>query len=134
MAGKNKRPLYSAYVLTSEARNKLLSIFPVAYPARVVAHHVTVQFGNVSADDIPTGKEIKVVGTLDTGDGLQALVVSVDGEVDRPDGSVYHITWSLDNGYKPVDSNKMIKKLGYTPIDHKVLVDFEPKVVFVQEQ
>jgi len=131
MGSKNKRPLYSAYVLTDESRKKLLSLFPVAYPARVVAHHVTVQFGNVSADDIPTGKDIKVVGTVDSGDGLQALVVSVDGEVDRQDGSVYHITWSLDNGYKPVDSNKIIKKLGYEEIDHKVIVDFEPKVVFV---
>ena len=131
MGSKNKRPLYSAYVLTDESRKKLLSLFPVAYPARVVAHHVTVQFGNVSADDIPTGKDIKVVGTVDSGDGLQALVVSVDGEVDRQDGSVYHITWSLDNGYKPVDSNKIIKKLGYEEIDHKVTVDFEPKVVFV---
>ena len=126
-----KKPLYSAYVLTKECRNKLLTIFPPSYKERVVAHHVTVQFGNVTADDIPTGEEIKIVGVLDTGDGLQALVVSVDGKVDREDGSVYHITWSLSNGYKPVDSNKMIKKLGYNEIDHPVLVDFEPKVVFV---
>lgn len=128
---KAKRPLYNAYVLTSDCRNKLLTLFPPSYPARVVAHHVTVQFGNVTAEDIPTGSEIKIVGRLDTSDGLEALVVSVDGEVDRPDGSVYHITWSLDNGYKPADSNKMIKKLGYEKLDHKIPVEFEPKVIFV---
>ena len=130
---KPRKPLYNAYVLTDESRKKLLSIFRPSY-SRVVAHHVTVQFGNVTAEDIPTGKDIKVVGHLDTGDGLQALVVSVDGEVDRPDGSVYHITWSLENGYKPVDSNKMIKSLGYKEIDHKVSVDFVPQVIFVQEK
>lgn len=123
------KPLYNAYVLTDECRNKMLSVFRSKYE-RTIAHHVTVQFGNITAEDVPTGTDIKVVGYLDTTDGLEALVVSVDGEVDRPDGSVYHITWSLENGYKPVDSNKMIKKLGYKKLDRSITLDFTPKVIF----
>jgi len=90
-----------------------------------------VQFGNVTAEDIPDGKSIKVVGYVNSGDGLEALVVSVDGETTRPDGSVYHITWSLTNGYKPVDSNKVIAERGYDVLDEQHNVEFEPRVIFV---
>jgi hypothetical protein len=42
--------------------------------------------------------------------GVQALVVEIDGSVTRPDGSIYHITWSLDRaaGRKPLESNAVL--------------------------
>jgi hypothetical protein len=49
--------------------------------------------------------------------------------VDRPDGSVYHITWSLQNGYKPVDSNKVIKKYGYEYLVEPISIETIPQVV-----
>src|SRR3546814_9902597 len=51
---------------------------------------------------------------VDDGEGLQALIVSIDGSTDRPDGSTYHITWSLDRsrGRKAVQSNDVIAERG----------------------
>lgn len=75
-------------------------------------------------------KEINVIGYVDDGKGLQALLVEIDGKVDRPDGKTYHITLSLDSllGYKPVDSNKVIA--GNEPIEvDPIKVDAVPSLV-----
>lgn len=122
------KPLYSAYLLSQTGRKTLMDIFKPKY-SRTVAHHVTVQFGNVTEDSVPDAADIEVVGYIDSGDGLEALVVSVNGAVDRPDGSVYHITWSLQNGYKPVDSNKVIKKYGYEYLVEPISIETIPQVV-----
>jgi hypothetical protein len=39
----------------------------------------------------------------DDGEGIQALLVSVDGKKVKPDGFPYHITWSLDTS-QPLSS------------------------------
>lgn len=122
------KPLYSAYLLSQTGRKTLMDIFKPKY-SRIVAHHVTVQFGNVTENSVPDAADIEVVGYIDSGDGLEALVVSVNGAVDRPDGSVYHITWSLQNGYKPVDSNKVIKKYGYEYLVEPISIETIPQVV-----
>jgi hypothetical protein len=43
--------------------------------------------------------------------GVQALVLEIEGSVRRPDGWIYHITWSLDRaaGRKPVESNAVLR-------------------------
>lgn len=122
------KPLYSAYIINEGSRNTLIEMFPPQY-SKVVAHHITVQFGSVTHNDVPELAEINVVGYLNTGDGLEVLIVSVNGSVSRPDGSTYHITWSLQNGYKPVDSNKAIVKYGYTSLPHKTQILTTPTVV-----
>lgn len=100
--------MYTAYTLTDESRQKLLDKFPPKYP-NVVAHHITVEFGVPADTEVPTEAEIRVIGEGDSGDGLQALVVSVNGSSRRPDGKIFHITWSLDpEVYKPVDSNELL--------------------------
>jgi len=100
--------MYTAYVLTEESRNELLERFPPKY-SKVVAHHVTVDFGVPATAEAPAPADLKVIGEADSGDGLQALVVSVNGSYQREDGKTYHITWSLEpDSYKPVDSNALI--------------------------
>ncbi len=100
--------MYTAYVLTEETREALLELYPPKYD-KVIAEHITVDFGVPEGTPLPEGSWIKVIGEADSKDGLQALVVSVDGAYQRPDGKVYHITWSLDaDKYKPVDSNELI--------------------------
>lgn len=127
---KQKKPLYSAYILDQSSRSALLKVFTPQYKT-VLAHHITVQFGNVSSADIPDDAVVKVIGYVDSTDGLEALVVSVNGQVDRPDGSVYHVTWSLSNGYKPVDSNKVIKALGFKKLGIPIYINTTPTVVHV---
>jgi hypothetical protein len=105
---------YTAYVLDDSARNTLLAKFPPKYP-KVVAHHVTVQFGVPADTEVPPPANVKVIGYADSGDGLEALVCTVNGKAEREDGKRFHITWSLDpTKYSPVDSNKLLASNKFT--------------------
>ncbi|MCM8557320.1 hypothetical protein [Sphingomicrobium sediminis] len=105
------------WLLEDESRAKLLDRFPPLY-AEIIAHHVTL-WGRKYRATPPDPAEIAVVGHADAGDGIEALVVTVDGNVHRPDGSHYHITWSLDpaSGKKPKDSNVLIADHDWEEID-----------------
>jgi 8-oxo-dGTP pyrophosphatase MutT (NUDIX family)/ribosomal protein S18 acetylase RimI-like enzyme len=111
----NKETAYTAYVLTKASRDSLLSKFPPKFPD-VIAHHVTLQFGVPQDTAVPEAAKIEVVGYA-ADDSLEAVVVSVNGETKRPDGSTYHVTLSLDRtkGRKPVQSNEVVSK-GWEPV------------------
>jgi len=99
---------YTAYVLDRIDRDALANRFPPKY-TDFVGHHVTVQFGVPEGTPPPESAKVMVVGYKDSGDGIEALVVSVNGSTQRPDGSTYHITWSLDRTkYSPKDSNALL--------------------------
>jgi hypothetical protein len=113
---------YLAYELPEQARNELARRFPPKYP-EFIGHHITQQFGVPigQLDDVlprVRSTHIKVIGYAET-DGLEALVVEVNGTKRREDGKVYHITWSLDRskGKKPVMSNDMIAQQGWSPVE-----------------
>jgi GNAT superfamily N-acetyltransferase/RNA:NAD 2'-phosphotransferase (TPT1/KptA family) len=109
---------YTAYVLTDASRELLLKNFPPKFPD-VIAHHVTFQFG-VSKDAPEPPPATLVVEGYASDESLEALIVSVDGKTERPDGSTYHITLSLDRsqGRTPKDSNAVIKANGWHPVEH----------------
>ncbi len=119
---------YTAYVLTDSARTTILEKYPPKYP-KVVAHHVTVQFGVPADTQAPSPATVKVIGYVDSGDGLEALVVSVNGKQDRPDGKRYHITLSLDPAkYSPVDSNGLVSSKQFT-LTRGFLVQTTPEIL-----
>ena len=62
-----------------------------------IADHVTLK-SDAASDPLPDPVEARIVGRADDGDSLEAMVVAIDGTVDRPDGSTFHITWSLGPG------------------------------------
>lgn len=97
---------YIGWKLPESERERLLDIFPATY-VDVIAHHVTLRMGDGA---LPEPVEAAVVGIVDDGKGVQALVVTIDGTYRRPDGKIYHITWSIDRaaGRKPVHSNEVI--------------------------
>lgn len=100
---------YTAFVLTDNDRALLLQEFPPKY-SEFIGHHITVEFG-VPFETLPPVAHgpIQVVSHVDSGDGLEALVVMVNNHTRRSDNGCYHITWSLDRDkYKPVDSNTII--------------------------
>jgi hypothetical protein len=68
------------------------------------------------------------MGGIDDGEGLQAMVVAINGTTDRPDGSSYHITWALDRarGRRAVESNAVIAERGYVPLDDPVPIRLIP--------
>lgn len=111
---------FTGWLLDPVERDVLLADIPPAYPD-VIADHVTLAVHGDARRLAPTPVEAEIVGVVDDGDGLQALVVELDGSTARPDGGIYHITWSLDRarGRKPVHSNDALARLGWTPLPRR---------------
>lgn len=116
---------YSGWELNETDRAKLLGRFPPVYPD-VLAHHVTLNPGVKSDSEPPPAAVFNVVGVVDDGRGVQALVVTVNGSLRRPDGGFFHMTWSVDRaaGFKPVHSNDALAACPVQPVD---AVDFYPR-------
>jgi hypothetical protein len=113
--------------LDPNERAQLLERFPPIWPD-VIADHVTLTAGASAHEPLPVQEAAEIVGSVDDGEGLQALIVSIDGSTDRPDGSTYHITWSLDRsrGRKAVQSNNVIAKRGWQPLPMPVPIHIKP--------
>src|SRR3546814_8753780 len=82
----------TGWKLDPEERGRLLERFPPAWPD-VIADHITLKSGAAARERLPCETHAEIVGGIDDGEGLQAMVVSIAGTTDRPDGSTYHITW-----------------------------------------
>jgi hypothetical protein len=68
-----------------------------------------------------------IVGRSDDDLGVEALIVEVDGTTDRPDGSTYHITWSLAEGREAIESNSVIARLGWQRVEPAIRVELHPQ-------
>lgn len=127
------KPIYSCYLLTDKTLEKLLELFPPKYE-RTIAHHITVRFKGINKDDFPPEETIQVIGYVDSKDGLEALVAQVGDSSKRPDGSVYHITWSLRGSYKPYDSNLLLRQKGYMLLDDPIEIEADPCLMYPQNK
>jgi len=116
-------PRTIGWKVDEQQRIELLQQFPPLYP-EIVAHHVTL--ASLSTDDLPEPAIGEIVGIADDGGGVQALVVSIGGTTDRPDGSSWHITWSLAEGRRAKESNDVIAERGWQAIDLPVPVTLHP--------
>lgn len=105
-------------------REELLAQHPPRYD-NVVADHVTLE-GNAADKSLPREVTAAIVGRTDDDRGVEAMVVTIDGTVDRPDGSTYHITWSLGQGRRARESNDVLKQRGWQELDHPVPVKLTP--------
>jgi len=106
-------------------REALLARFPARYP-NVVADHVTLKAKVDENSPLPPPTTGVIVGRSDDGRGVEAMVVQLDGSTDRPDGSTYHVTWSLGAGRRAVESNDVIRSRGWEPVDPPEPVQLEP--------
>ena len=98
--------------LDSEQRRELLERFPPRYP-KAVADHVTF-LTKVAPDTLPPPEaRAEIVGRADDGAGVEAMVVAIEGVTDRPDGSTWHVTWSLGPGRGAKESNDVIAGRGW---------------------
>lgn len=116
---------FTGWALDRDEREILLARFPPLYP-RAVADHVTLKFGD-GAPVLPTETEGEIVGEADDGLGVQALVVRIGGTTDRPDGSTYHITWSLAYGREAKESNDVIRAGGWQAFAEPVSIRLQPQ-------
>jgi len=112
------------WLLNEGDRDRLLKQFPPRY-AKPVAHHVTLKT-EAEQDPLPPPVRAEVVGRTDDGEGVEAMVVTIDGTTDRPDGSTYHITWSLADGRRARESNDVLKQRGWDELDHPIPIGLEP--------
>ncbi len=112
--------------LERTGRRELLLQFPPRYQ-NVVADHVTFQSGVAEDSPLPEATEGAVVGKADDGAGVEALVIAIDGSTDRPDGSTWHVTWSLAPGREARESNQVIAERGWAPLELPMTVQLEPK-------
>ena len=115
----------TGWKLGQEDRDKLLERFPPKYE-NVIADHVTLRTGATRETPLPLRPEARVVGRADDGEGLECLVVELDGTTDRPDGSTYHISWSLGPTRKPRESNDVLKSQGWKSLETPIPITLDP--------
>jgi hypothetical protein len=110
--------------LDRDQRAELLHQFPPKYP-NVDADHVTLTRGSRNAE-LPSETVGEIVGRVDDGKGVEAMVVRVGGTTDRPDGSTYHITWSLKDGRRPVESNDVLREHEWRAFELPMPIELHP--------
>jgi hypothetical protein len=116
----------TGWKLPQVERELLLRRFPPKYE-NVVADHVTLRVGATPETPLPPQPQnAKVVGHADDGQSLECLVVELDGTTDRPDGSTYHITWSLGPGRRARESNDVLRDKGFDHLEAPITVELEP--------
>ena len=120
-----RRGSVTGWKLPRDERAALLRRFPPRY-AEVVADHVTLRVGASAQTPLPRKPAARIVGHADDGTSLECLVVELDGTSERPDGSTYHITWSLGPGREARQSNDVLRDLGWRPIAAPIAVELEP--------
>jgi len=112
------------WTLDESDRAELLKQHPPRY-AKVVAHHVTLAT-DAEDRDLPPPVRAAIVGRADDGQGVEAMVVSIDGETKRTDGSTFHITWSLGDGRRARESNDVLKECGWSEYDQPIAIAVSP--------
>jgi len=107
----------TGWKLDPNDRAQLLERFPPIWPD-VIADHVPLKAGASANEPLPVQA---AAGSVDDGEGLQALIVSIDG-------STYHITWSLNQSRdrKAVQSNDVITERGWETLPAPVPIHIEP--------
>jgi hypothetical protein len=101
------RTNYSGYLV--ENRDAVLAALaaaghPPLFP-RLIAEHVT--FAYPDRNTAPAVQQAAIVAVASS-DSVQALLVTLDERSARPDGKLFHLTYSLAEGVKPVASNALL--------------------------
>ena len=115
----------TGWKLAPGERSILLKRFPPKYE-NVIADHVTLRAGATPQMPLPHEPQAQIVGRADDDRSLECLVVQLDGTTDRPDGSTYHITWSLGPGRKARESNDLLCDQGWEPLPTSIEIQLKP--------
>jgi hypothetical protein len=106
-------------------RAELLQRFEPKY-GKVVADHVTLAAKVAPDTAVPDAVSAEAVGHIDDDQGVEALVVAIDGTTDRPDGSTYHIPWSLGPRRSAKESNDVLANGPWQPLREPIPLALTP--------
>jgi len=115
----------TGWKLSCDDRDMLLQRFPPRYE-NAIADHVTLSVGATPETALPRKPTALIVGRADDDKSLECLVAELDGTTDRPDGSTYHITWSLGPGRRARESNDVLRDQGWQRISDPIPIELEP--------
>ena len=114
-------PTYKAYELTRSDRESLLSKFPTTH-SRVIADHISAESLN-HMDAVKEGAARGEVIGISDDNGMQSLVVTVNGRALTSDGTPFHISWSADPGVSSGRAGILIKENGYRKLSSPIPLD-----------
>lgn len=115
----------TGWKLDREEREALLLRFPPAYE-HAVADHVTLLADAPPDSPLPTATTGEIVGRTDDRRGVQAMIMRIEGTSNRPGGGFYHVTWSLAEGRRAVESNDVIAQGGWEALDRPIPITLTP--------
>ena len=115
----------TGWKLDRAQRHELIGRFPPKF-RHVDADHVTLAVRAAKDAPLPGETEGRIVGRADDGKGVEAMIVEIEGTTDRPDGSNYHITWSLADGRKAKESNDILRTQKWVMFDEPIPIRLEP--------
>jgi hypothetical protein len=108
---------YLAFVLDAESRARLMRLFPLRFPDSK-ADHITLAYGVPEPEFLPQAPScVAAIGYV-ADDSLEAFTVIYGGARQRPDGSLYHLTASVDHskGRCSAESNILVRVGTVRPI------------------
>ena len=124
-AGAGEGDSTLGWKLDRDQRKELRQQFPPRF-RNVVADHVTLRSRAAKDAPLPQETEGEIIGRADDGRGVEAMVVRIGGTSDRPDGSTYHITWSLEPGREAKESNDVLREQKWVTFDLPMPVRLRP--------
>jgi len=117
----NPPNVYRAYPLTDQDRQKLLVQFLPTHCV-VIADHISAQAlttMHLVREGSATGR---VIGYADH-EGLQILIVTVNGVELTGDGTPFHISWSAEHNAKTRESGVVVMRNGFTRLAQSIPLD-----------
>lgn len=109
---------YNGWMVPDTQRALVLAQFPPRF-AVVKATHVTLEF---ETKEIPADASIEIVGYATDDVGVEALICRVDGETERPDGLIFHLTLSVAEDRASKESNEVIATHGWKPLPEPMAI------------
>jgi hypothetical protein len=121
--------MYSGWELELSERRKIYAAIKPVYND-VYPHYLVHQF---NATEPPTATSGTVIGWWDKDEGEQLVIFQIDGALNRPDGSLYRLSWSRDHTKlgvrKPLQSWVVPDLSGWQRLDQPFTVNLVPGLI-----
>ena len=94
----------------------------------VIGDHITLEYDIQKDIPLPSTNKAIVFAIADDNIGLQVLILKIKNSIYRPDGKIFHITWSKEPGRKSSESQNVIDNNIWNFINEEI-IDIHPKIM-----